>query len=174
MATDALRQSLTTIPMTGAVMEALQGVKGGQENNSLTSGITGNTLNVSDNNAGATDIDIKTAISQCNSTIQQFATVDASSLAEKARNGERHKGVYNDAINKSQSALEKSIVSHTAQVETHARKIQNPAEYDVGWQDKDARQREGLLRKWQKDLQRNAEQAAVEIEAWKERFGNEQ
>lgn len=67
--------------------------------------------------------------------------------------------------------LEKSIASHTAQVEEHQDKIKNPAKYDKGWDLKDSRQKEGLLRKWEKDLRRNAEQAEIEIEVWKERFG---
>ena len=69
--------------------------------------------------------------------------------------------------------LEKSISSHTAQVMEHADKIAHPENYDIGWGEKDERQREGLLKKWEKDLKRNAEQAEIEIEVWKERFGNE-
>ena len=70
--------------------------------------------------------------------------------------------------------MEKSIASHVAQVEEHARKIQNPEKFDSGWLDKDDRQKQGLLKKWKKDLTRNAEQAEIEIEVWKERFENEQ
>ena len=73
-----------------------------------------------------------------------------------------------------QKNLEESIAAHTAQVEEHARKVQNPDKYDVGWSEKDDRQKQGLLKKWGKDLLRNAEQAEIEIEVWKERFGNEQ
>ena len=108
-----------------------------------------------------------------NNTIQSFVNIDAIDAFETAKNGGRHKGVYNDAIKKKQSALEKSIASHVAQVEEHADKLAHPEKYDTGWADKDERQREGLLRKWKKDLQRNAEQAEVEIGVWKERFGNE-
>ncbi len=39
------------------------------------------------------------------------------------------------------------------------------------WDEKDDRQKQGLLKKWEKDLLRNAEQAEIEIEVWKERFG---
>ena len=88
-----------------------------------------------------------------------------------AKSGGRNKGVYTDAIKKRQKNLEKSIASHTAQVEEHARKIQNPDKYDAGWDEKNDRQKQGLLKKWEKDLLRNAEQAEVEIEVWKERFG---
>ena len=55
----------------------------------------------------------------------------------------------------------------------HSEKIKYPDKYDSGWNEKDARQKEGLLRKWEKDLKRNAEQAEIEIEVWKEIYGNE-
>ena len=74
---------------------------------------------------------------------------------------------------KTRVRLEKSIVSHTAQVEEHGRKLSCPARYDSGWSEKTDRQREGLLHKWEKDLTRNAEQAQIELEVWKERFGND-
>ena len=54
-----------------------------------------------------------------------------------------------------------------------ARKVADPVSYDSGWAQKDQRAKEGLLNKWRKDLQRNAEQASIEMEVWKERFGNE-
>lgn len=115
----------------------------------------------------------KLSIERYNNTIQSFVEIDVASVFGAAKNGGRHKGVYNDAIKKKQSTLEKSIASHVAQVEEHADKLAHPEKYDTGWSEKDERQREGLLRKWGKDLQRNAEQAEIEIEVWKERFGND-
>lgn len=115
----------------------------------------------------------KSTVERYNNSIQDLTKVDTSAVLEEAKSGGRHKGVYNDAIKKKQSTLEKSIASHAAQVEEHADKLSHPEKYDTGWADKDERQREGLLRKWRKDLQRNAEQAEIEIEIWKERFGNE-
>jgi len=55
----------------------------------------------------------------------------------------------------------------------HAEKIKCPEKYDSGWKEKDYRQKDGLLRKWEKDLKRNAEQAKIEIEVWKEMYGDE-
>ena len=106
-----------------------------------------------------------------NSIIQSYTNIDTEKVYSAAKSGERNRGVYTDAIKKN---LEKSIASHTAQVEEHARKVKNPDKYDTGWSEKDDRQKQGLLKKWGKDLQRNAEQAEIEIEVWKERFGNEQ
>lgn len=114
------------------------------------------------------------AVLRYNSIIQSYTNVDAEKVYSAAKSGERNRGVYTDAIKKRQKNLEKSIASHTAQVEEHARKVQNPDKYDTGWGEKDDRQKQGLLKKWEKDLSRNAEQAEIEIEVWKERFGNEQ
>lgn len=114
------------------------------------------------------------AVLRYNSIIQSYTNVDAEKVYSAAKSGERNRGVYTDAIKKRQKNLEKSIASHTAQVEEHARKVQNPDKYDTGWGEKEDRQKQGLLKKWSKDLQRNAEQAEIEIEVWKERFGNEQ
>lgn len=109
-----------------------------------------------------------------NSIIQSYTNIDTEKVYSAAKSGERNRGVYTDAIKKRRKNLEKSIASHTAQVEEHARKVKNPDKYDTGWSEKDDRQKQGLLKKWGKDLQRNAEQAEIEIEVWKERFGNEQ
>lgn len=109
-----------------------------------------------------------------NSIIQSYTNIDTEKVYSAAKSGERNRGVYTDAIKKRRKNLEKSIASHTAQVEEHARKVKTPDKYDTGWSEKDDRQKQGLLKKWGKDLQRNAEQAEIEIEVWKERFGNEQ
>jgi len=118
-------------------------------------------------------VEIETVL-RYNSIIQSYTNVDTEKVYSAAKSGERNKGVYTDAIKKRQKNLEKSIASHTAQVEEHARKVQNPDKYGTGWGEKDDRQKQGLLKKWGKDLLRNAEQAEIEIEVWKERFGNEQ
>ena len=50
----------------------------------------------------------------------------------------------------------------------------NPGAFASMWQEKEECQKKGLLRKWEKDMIRNAEQARVEIRVWKEQFDNEQ
>ncbi len=94
-------------------------------------------------------------------------------LLSNAKAGKRHKGIYNDAVNHKKTQLQKSIVSHTAQVERHADKIKNPELYDVNWDKKSEKEKRGLISKWTKDATRNAEQAEIEIAVWKERFTNE-
>ena len=103
-------------------------------------------------------------------TIDRYITLNGRELYESAQRGERHGGIFRDAEIKTRIRLEKSIASHTAQVAEHADKLRHPEKYDAGWTRKTDRQREGLLIKWKKDLKRNAEQAKIEIEVWKERF----
>ncbi len=99
--------------------------------------------------------------------------VDLAKVYQDAKDGTRHAGVYRDAANKSKPRLIKSIRSHEEQVKLHADKIAHPEKYDANWASKTDKEKEGLLRKWRKDVQRNAEQAAVEKETYKERFGEE-
>ena len=98
--------------------------------------------------------------------------IDSEKVLEAAKAGTRHAGIYRDAMNKTKRELEKSIASHNKEVELHADKIANPQKYDKGWDAKTQQQKDGLIKKWQKDMQRNAEQAAIEKEVHKERFGN--
>ena len=101
----------------------------------------------------------------------EIKPVDGQKALAKAKSGERHKGVLNDAMKKSAARLKKSIASHEAEVELHKDKIAHPEKYDAGWGEKTPQQQAGLLKKWAKDAQRNAEQAAIEREVYKERFG---
>ena len=113
------------------------------------------------------------SIEKCIEAIKDAINLDSESAFIEARDGGKHKGVYSDAVRKRQGMLEKSIRSRIIQVEEHADKIRHPERYDIGWAEKTERQRAGLLKKWEKDLRRNAEQAGIEIEVWKERFGND-
>ena len=99
--------------------------------------------------------------------------VDSSKVYQAAKDGVRHSGVYRDALNKSKQRLQKSIKSHEEQVVLHADKIANPEKYDKNWNSKTQQEKDGLLKKWRKDMQRNAEQAAIEKEVFKERFGED-
>lgn len=103
----------------------------------------------------------------------ETVTVDSEAVYKAAKAGTRHAGVYRDAANKSKPRLLKSIKSHEEQVRLHADKIAHPEKYDAGWSSKSEQEKDGLLRKWRKDMQRNAEQAAIEKVTLKERFGDE-
>lgn len=104
--------------------------------------------------------------------IQNFATIDRESVVVAAKAGKRHghAGVYLDAMAKSKKQLQSSIISRVAQVERHADKIKNPEAYVSDWSTKDPRYQAGLIRKWEKDMRRNAEQAEIELAVFEERF----
>lgn len=105
--------------------------------------------------------------------IGSHVKIDSAAVTEAARTGKKHShaGVYTDAMNKSMAELKKSIASRTAQVEEHENKIRNPQQYVPNWDSLDPRYQEGLIRKWEKDKKRNAEQATIELAIFEERFG---
>ncbi|MCD7712048.1 MAG: hypothetical protein LUJ25_04920, partial [Firmicutes bacterium] len=89
------------------------------------------------------------------------------------KDGKRHAGVYKDATTKSKEQLQKSIVSHVNQVKRHADKIKSPETYVPDWDKRSQQYKSGLLRKWEKDMKRNAEQAEIELAVFEERFNDE-
>lgn len=99
--------------------------------------------------------------------------INSNEVLEQAKNGGKHKGIYKDAQNKSKSRLQKSITSHEKQVQEHIDKLNNPEKYDADWNNKTEQHKQGLLKKWRKDLKRNAEQAEIERRVLNERFGEE-
>lgn len=103
-------------------------------------------------------------------TIQEYVSVDQSQVVKDALAGTRHAGVYMDAVSKTKKQLQKSIISRTAEVERHAEKIKHPERYVKDWDSQDIRYRNGLLKKWEKDMLRNAEQAEIEIALFERRF----
>lgn len=107
------------------------------------------------------------------STISSYAKIDRSAAVAAAKAGKRHghAGVYMDAMEKSKKQLQRSIVSRVSQVERHADKIQHPENYVPDWAGKDLRYQEGVIRKWKKDMRRNAEQAEIELAVFEERYG---
>lgn len=106
-------------------------------------------------------------------TIQSYVKIDREKVvsAVKSGNRRRHAGVYKDAMGKTKKQLQRSIVSRTAQVERHADKIAHPESYLLDWEQKAPEYQQGLIRKWEKDMRRNAEQAEIELSVFEERFG---
>lgn len=103
--------------------------------------------------------------------IDRYVELDRPAIVDAAEKGKRHAGVYDDASNKTRKQLAKSIVSRTSQVERHADKIKDPTAYVKDWEMLTPDQRSGLLRKWEKDMRRNAEQAEIELYVFEKRFG---
>lgn len=96
--------------------------------------------------------------------------IDIKETVHAAKEGKRHRGIYKDAIQKNERQLRKSIESHSKEVREHAEKIKHPAVYDVGWGEKSEANQNGLIKKWGKDMKRNAEQAIIEAAVYAERF----
>ena len=57
-----------------------------------------------------------------------------------------------DIKNQSEKSLRKGIRSYQKVIAQHNQKIQNPQLYDKGWDLKDDRQKNGLLRHWKKEI----------------------
>lgn len=91
-------------------------------------------------------------------------------IYELAKMGIRHGGIYRDGILKNKAKLEKSIRFHYRQAVEPSNKISHSEQFDSDWESKSDLQKQGLLRKWRKDMKRNAEQAIIEIKIWEERF----
>lgn len=96
--------------------------------------------------------------------------VNVEEVIDAARKGKRHAGTYNDAIKKTEGQLKRSIESHNGEVSEHAEKIKHPELYDSGWSEKTEKEKNGLIKKWKKDMKRNAEQAYIEAVVYAERF----
>lgn len=106
-------------------------------------------------------------------TIRRYVQVEREKVVEAAKAGKRHghTGVYMDAQKKSKKQLQRSIISHTARVERHADKLDHPENYVEDWAQRDPLYRQGLMKKWEKDMRRNAEQAEIEIDVFEKRYG---
>lgn len=104
--------------------------------------------------------------------IRSYVNVDREKVLDASKNGKKHghSGVYLDAMGKNRKQLQKSIVSRAAQVEHHADKIRHPENYVPDWEQKSPQFQQGLLKKWEKDMRRNAEQAEIELAVFEERF----
>ena len=90
-------------------------------------------------------------------------------IFEVAKSGGRHAGTYRQAMSKSLAQLDKSIRSHEKQVIEHRDKINNPEKYAPDWCIMEINEQEGLVRRWEKDLEKNQDEAEIEKRVRKER-----
>ena len=104
-----------------------------------------------------------------NNIINELAVLDSRAVYQKAASGEKHGGTYRDGIGYKKSSLESSIHHRTEQVLEHMLKVENPTEMKE-WAGKSIREQRGYIVKWIKDMVRNAEQALIEIEIWRDRY----
>lgn len=68
------------------------------------------------------------------------STIDLQLFAEK------------DLKNQKVSSIKKGIASFREQIEAHRLKIENPNQYDTGWDSKSGKERRGLLKHWEKEI----------------------
>ena len=65
--------------------------------------------------------------------------------------------------------MRKGIRRYRKVIEQHNQKIQNPQLYDKGWDLKDDRQRNGLLRHWAKEIKVTQNSINTQLEELKKR-----
>lgn len=83
--------------------------------------------------------------------------------------GGRHSGKYAYAGSWSDASVRKAAKSYAGQVLEHDAKIKHPSAYDKSWGKKTLEQQQGLLKKWQKDMDRNDELRVIMESILKER-----
>jgi hypothetical protein len=107
--------------------------------------------------------------------IARVATVDDAARAargayEVAVEGGKHAGTIENYAGRTAAQIAKAVRSYEGQVAEHAAKLKNPARYVRDWSKLSSEAQRGLLKKWTKDMYRNAELAAV-LRGMLERFG---
>lgn len=91
-------------------------------------------------------------------------------IVQIAKEGGKHHGKYLNFKKKyTVKQLEKSISSFPKTIDEHIDKINHPEKYCNEWGKMEERERDGLLRKWKKDLQRNQEEMEIAISVLKEK-----
>ena len=83
-------------------------------------------------------------------------------IFETAKNGCRHSGTYQQALEKTDAQLDKSIRSHEWQIAEHINKINNPHEYISDWSELSETERERNIKTWEKHADRNREESEIE------------
>ena len=74
-----------------------------------------------------------------------------------------------DLINQSSASLKKGIKSLEKEIKIHEAKLNNPENFDIGWNNKDNRAKEGLLKYWQKEIRNQNESIENRIEELRKR-----
>ena len=85
----------------------------------------------------------------------------AGGAFEAAAGGGRHSGLLRNYAGRSPGEIGRAVRSLESRAAQHLDKIANPARHAENWANLSAREQAGLLRKWQQDAARLAEQADV-------------
>ena len=78
-----------------------------------------------------------------------------------AKAGGKHAGWYEGRTQDGSVQLEKAVRSIELQIAQHVQWIENPGLKVQDWTQRSARYQDGLLSKWQKDIDRQREQADI-------------
>ena len=93
---------------------------------------------------------------------QQLASAAGRNVAfEIAAQGGKHSGYLRTYAQKPADQIAKAVASHQARVAEHAAKLKDPAKFAERWAQMSARERAGLLRRWEKDMNKHRELADV-------------
>ena len=92
-----------------------------------------------------------------------------NAVFNEAKNGGRHNGMYKQLTGQTDDELVKSVRSFEENVKEHASKINSPSDFIHDWDSRNEQYKVGIIKKWQKDLTRNEELAAVALGVIKER-----
>lgn len=85
-----------------------------------------------------------------------LAETTASAAFKEAFSGGRYAGSLQQMARQSIASIQKAARSYEEQVEEHAAKIADPEKAVPNWSGMSEREQQGLLQKWQNDMQRNA------------------
>jgi hypothetical protein len=66
--------------------------------------------------------------------------------------GERHYNEYMNMMRMNDKQLNRSIKSYENKMNLHKNKINNPEQYVNGWQHKDERYKQGLVKRWEREI----------------------
>jgi hypothetical protein len=78
-----------------------------------------------------------------------------------AKSGGKNHGLYIRLHEQTEQQLCKSIHSYIKNVTDHEVKIKNPSAYISDWQNRSEAYKQGIIKKWQMDIQRNLEQLTI-------------
>lgn len=90
----------------------------------------------------------------------KFAKIDYN-VYEKAKKGGAHSGTYKALQDMDDKQVLKSIKSFDKNVLEHEEKIKNPSMHVSNWEGRSDQYKQGIIRKWKKDIERNRQQGEI-------------
>jgi len=84
------------------------------------------------------------------------------------RGGKNH-GLLEHLRGQTDEQLERSINSFISNIDEHRMKLSAPSNYIYDWDERSEQYKNGVIKKWQKDIQRNMDQLDVALGVANER-----